>query len=134
MKSTMYQQQKNNFKKVNQIILIPLGILATLFSNSALANEKSNLVVNPSKIVLVAPSNTILFKKPALAIASDTILVTEGYTKTIEEVIKEDKLIIESTITNEVFPLDFDKLYKATPKGSKAKRQNSLSRKSSIKS
>ena len=52
----------------------------------------------------------------------------------IEEVIKEDNLIIESNITNEVFPLDLAKLNIATAKEHTSKHHNSFSDSNALKS
>lgn len=99
--------------------------------------QESNL----SEMIFVSLSNGTKFKKTVLESASDTIKTwNANYKKTIEEVIaednkiiesdidnntsldlestieeviKEDNLIIESNIKNEVFPLDFNSIYKA---------------------
>ena len=90
--------------------IIQLGILAVLISNSVFANgltnEKSDLT--DSQLVV---SDTTILTKPTLNPDSDTIItLVAGYRKTIEEIIKEDNLIIESNITDEVYPLNLDSI------------------------
>lgn len=88
--------------------IIQLGILAVLISNSVFANGKNDLAANQLIV-----SDTTILTKPTLDAVSDTIVTLVGYKKTIEEVIKEDNLIIESNITDEVYPLNIDNIYDA---------------------
>ena len=54
--------------------------------------------------------------------------------KTIEEVILEDKQIIESSLTNEVFPLDFELIKKHENAIKSEKFKNAVFDKSALKS
>lgn len=123
--------------------IIYLGILATMFVNTTVANgiAKEDQNVDQDAIELNLNSVTTTFettlKKPEVASESEVsftdliVNTTKSFEeiieedkkiteykdefyyplildRTIEEVIKEDNQIIESTITNEVFPLDFE--------------------------
>ena len=106
MKSKLNTQQENNFRTVSKLSFIPFGILLVLMSTSAFANNVT------SEINVAAETSTAL-QKPIIVEAEDSISINPSYKKAIEDVIKEDNIIIESTISNEVFPLDFKKIYNA---------------------
>ena len=123
--------------------IVYLGILATMFVNTTVANgiakEDQNLDQDATELNLNSVTATFetTLKKPEVASESEVsftgIVVNtvksfeeiieedkniteykdEFYyplilDRTIEEVIQEDNQIIESTMTNEVFPLDFE--------------------------
>lgn len=101
-------------------------------------NKQNYQEINSSEMSLVSLSNVTELKKPALALESGTIITiiandiktmeeviaannkiieseiknnhTSEMESTIEEVIKQDNQIIESNLTNEVLPLDFDRI------------------------
>lgn len=113
MKSKIHEHQATNFKRVSKTKIIQLGILAVLISNSVFANGLTNEKTDLAGNQLVVSDTTIL-AKPTVDPVSDTIVtLVAGYKKTIEEMIKEDNLIIESKITDEVFPLNIDSIEEA---------------------
>ncbi|MCF6132805.1 hypothetical protein [Flavobacterium wongokense] len=92
---------------------IQFGILAVLISNSVFANGLTNEKNDLTGIQLIVSDTTIL-TKPTLDPDSDTIVtLVAGYRKTMEEIIKEDNLIIESNITDEIYPLNIGSIYDA---------------------
>ena len=97
-------------------------------STSAFANDVAY------ETTLVTESSAVI-QKPAITEEADTtITISASYKKTIEDVIKEDNLIIDSTISNEVYPLDFSKIYKSSSKRNTFKGQNNFSNNPSLKS
>lgn len=121
-----------------------LGILATMFVNTAVANEivkdqnfdqaaiESNLdsVQNTIEVTLkkqvVNSESEFIFTDIAINRTIEEIIeedkkITEFqdedaqqliFATTLEEVIKENNQIIESTLTNEAYPLDFELIKK----------------------
>lgn len=93
---------------------IQFGILAALISNSIFANDLTvqKSVIRDNQFLDSIPSIKNL-TKPTLKVEADTIVIlVAGYKKTMEEIIKEDNLIIESNISNEVYSLDIDSIEK----------------------
>jgi hypothetical protein len=128
--------------------IIYLGILSTVLVNTLSANEiisdqqniENEIVRTESKSNLISNSNSLL-EKPEIKFESESkikesiAVISSNYVKSIEEVIEENKKIIESqeeeylplnlgfsveeiihldnqiiesTISNEVYPLDFE--------------------------
>lgn len=127
MKTKFIKQQENNSRRVSKLSFIPFGILLVFMSTSAFANDVTN------KTIVTAETSPVL-QKPAIVEDADTITISNSYKKTIEDVIKEDNLIIDSTISIEVYPLDFGKFFKSSSKRNKLKAQHSFSNNPSLKS
>ena len=81
------------------------AILVTLLPASAMATipTKVQCPQRYTELQPVAASSTTPLQRPAIAFESETpLLMPAGYTKTIEEVIAEDKLITESKWENDM--------------------------------
>ena len=129
MKSNIYKKQEKSLKRMH----ILFGILAVLIGgNSAFARNLTK-ADNTTETVIAVESDAIHLKKPALDVEYDTITWSESYKKTIEEVIKENNLIIESNATNEAFPLNLACHKKTVSKGRKETCQNCFSHKACLK-
>lgn len=123
---------------MNSKKLFYFGMLLTVLSTTTFANATAvpNYQANSSpELAIVKDSITAILKKPAATSESVDILlpVITNYERPIEEVIKEDNRIIESSVSHEVFPLDFKRL-NPTAKIRKGKPQNCFSRQCCIKS
>ena len=81
------------------------AILVTLLPTSAMATAPTKVQCPQryTELQPVATSSTTPLQRPAVACESETpLLMPAGYTKTIEEVIAEDKLITESKWENDM--------------------------------
>jgi hypothetical protein len=104
MKSKLNKHLENNFKRVSKLTFIPFGILVALMSTSVFANDVTH------ERTIVAEISAVLQKSALTEDADTTKTIRTSYKKTIEDEIEEDNRIIESNISNEVYPLDFDKI------------------------
>ena len=145
-----------------------LGILATMFVNTTVANgiakedQNSDLAATESNIDSVSSNFESTLKKPEVTSESEvsltyTILSSKSIEETIaedkkiteyqeefyypfikdrtkEEVIKEDNQIIESTATDEAFPLDFELIKKYENAFKSEELKNTAFDKKSLKS
>lgn len=82
-------------------------------SNNEVANETDTAVFNPNSVIEAAYAKTVE------EVITENKLITESQEEnfqplslvtTIEDRIAEDNQIIESTVSNEVYPLDFEKI------------------------
>ena len=148
MNSQNHEHQKNNLKNVSKSKIIYLGILASLFVNTTVANgiekdqnQNDDQVNIASNLDNVFTSYGLTLKKPEVTseveinftdLAINTITSVEEIIRedkditefteelvqplvidrTIKEVIKEGKQIIESNLTDETYPLDFELIRK----------------------
>jgi cellulose biosynthesis protein BcsQ len=128
MKSKLNTQQENNFRTVSKVSFIGFGIVVALMGTSAFANNGTQ------KTTLVTETAAALQKQALTTDHDTTITISNSFKKTIEDVIKEDNLIIESNISNEVYPLHFNKIYKTSSKLRKVKGQNRFSQNPSLQS
>lgn len=128
MKTKFNTEQENNFRRVSKLSFIPFGILVALMSPSAFANDVTHKTASIEETFVV-------LQKPAITEETDTIItISTSYKKTIEDVIKEDNLIIDNSISNEVYPLDFNKILKSSAKRNTVKYQNRFSKNLSLQS
>ncbi len=145
MKSTIHEHQKNNQKNVSKISIIFLGLIALSFTTAKAANNFKSQDLDQQEfttlnVKITKQHNSI---NNSESNTSDTTIfnpasvIKNGYVKTNEDVIKENKLItesqeevvrhlalektpedqiaednqiIQSTVSKEVFPLDFEKI------------------------
>lgn len=148
MNSQNHEHQKNNLKNVSKSTIIYLGILASMFVNTTVANgiekvqnQNDDQVSVVSNLDTTSENYEVTLKKPEVTleveisftdlaintIKSDEEIIREDKVitefteelvqplvidRTIEEVIKDDKQIIESNLTDETFPLDFELIRK----------------------
>ena len=140
MKSTNHEHQKSNQKNVSKIAIIFLGLVALSFTTAKAANEfKSQDLDQQELATLTVETSNIneVLNETDTAIFNPASVIKKAYVKTIEDVIVENKLIteskeetvqplylettvedriaehnqiIESTISKESFPLDFEKI------------------------
>lgn len=82
-------------------------------SNSGVSNEAEAIIFDPKSVI------TTTYVKTMEEVIAENKLITEtkeemtqplSIATTIEDKIAEDNQIIESTVSNEVFPLDFEKI------------------------
>lgn len=119
--------------------IIILGLVVLSFTNANAATEFENQFLDQqeSASLILESSNTGVSNETETTIFDPKSVITTTYVKTIEEVLAENKLIteskeeafqplylattiedriaednqiIESTVSNEVFPLDFEKI------------------------
>lgn len=147
--------------------IVYLGILATMFVNTTVANgiakedQNSDLAATESNIDSVSSTFENTLKKPEVTSESESIVnvttnsksteeiieedkkITEYQDefyypliidRTVEEVIKEDNQIIESTVTDQAFPLDFELIKKYENALKSEELKNSAFDKKSLKS
>ena len=140
MKSTNHEHQKSNQKNVSKIAIIFLGLVALSFTNANATTEFETQVLDQEEsatLILETSNNNEVSNETDTEIFNPASVIETTYVKTIEDVIAENKLItesqdetiqhlslettiedrisednqiIESTISNEFFPLDFEKI------------------------
>lgn len=167
MKSTIHEHQKNNVKKVSKTSIIFLGLAVLSLTNGKAANELNTQDLVQQDLATISVANEqqqsqltlvkneiskITFENTGeeAAIFNPNSVIKSNYTKTVEEVINENKLVtetcndvyqpislemsledriaernqvIESTIDNECYPLDFEKINRSL-KNNKACNNN----------
>ena len=115
MRSTIQKFQKNNYSLVSKKSIIYLGLaFVTLFNAQAETTQVNGLDTNITiaaavkaeqyqKSLIEAPAVEYKNQAPVedKTIVNPATLITAATTKSIEEIIAEDKKITESTITNE---------------------------------
>lgn len=139
MNSTNHEHQKNNLKKVSKTSIIFLGLVALSFTNANAATEfdtqvldqqeSATLIVETSNHEVANETDTTVFNpssviestnaKTAEDIMAEDKLITESQVEefqplsidtTIDSKISENNQIIESTVSDEVYPLNFEKI------------------------
>lgn len=152
MNSTNHEHQKSNLKNVSKTTIIFLGLAVLSFNNGKAANELNAQDLVQQDLTTVSVDNTQNQSQLTLmeseiskftienigeetAIFNPATVIKSSYTKSVEEVINENKLvtetcadayqpislemspedkiaesnqIIESNPDNEVYPLDFE--------------------------
>lgn len=145
MKSTIHEHQKNNLKNVSKTSIIFLGLVAWAFTTTQAANEFKSQDLDQQELSTLnveTSSNKEVINEAETAIFNPASVIKTTYVKTIEDVIAENKLItesqeeifqplsiattiedriaednqiIESTISNNFFLLDFEKINAKMP-------------------
>jgi len=131
MKSKTHNYKMEKVKTTGRIRRILLGIVAVAISNLATSNNSVN---DKNSSAIIVSFNRVSIEKPVLH--SDPCIIlpcSETYKKSLQETIKENNLIIESQIVNEVYPLDFKKIYKAQAEHKKMTNQKSFAHKRLLK-
>ncbi|WP_309614004.1 hypothetical protein [Flavobacterium sp.] len=82
-------------------------------SNNEVSNETDTAIFNPASVVETTYVKTIedvIAENKLITESQDETVQHLSIETTIEDRISEDNQIIESTISNEFFPLDFEKI------------------------
>ena len=82
-------------------------------SNNEVSNETDTAIFNPASVIETTYVKTIedvIAENKLITESQDETLQHLSLETTIEDRISEDNQIIESTISNEFFPLDFEKI------------------------
>ena len=85
---------------------------ATVVYNNVVADETEAAVFNPNSVITtyVKTVEDIIAENKVITERIDENVLPLSLETTIEDRIAEDNQIIESTISNEVYPLDFEKI------------------------
>ncbi|MDN3677780.1 hypothetical protein QWY90_10710 [Flavobacterium paronense] len=140
MNSTNHEYQKRNLKNVSKTSIIFLGLVVLSFTNTNATTEFETQVLDQQEsatLILETSSNNEVSNETDIAIFNPSAVIETTYVRTIENVIAENKLIIESkeetvqplsiettvedsidednqiiesTVSKEFFPLDFEKI------------------------
>ena len=82
-------------------------------SNNEVSNETDTAIFNPASVIETTYVKTIedvIAENKLITESQDETVQHLSLETTIEDRISEDNQIIESTISNEFFPLDFEKI------------------------
>ena len=140
MKSTIHEHQKNNLKNVSKTSIIILGLVAFSFTNANATTEFETQVLDlqeSASLNVVTSSKNEVSNETDTAVFNPNSVIKTTNVKTIEDVIVENKLItespeetvqplsleitveyridednqiIESTVSKESYPLDFERI------------------------
>ncbi len=140
MNSTNHEHQKNNLKNVSKSSIIFLGLVALSFTNANAAtefetqlldqqefatlnveiasinqvsNETDTVIFNPNSVVKTTNVKTIedvILENKLITESPEETVQPLSLETTVEDRIAEDNQIIESTVSKESYPLDFEKI------------------------
>ena len=96
-------------KQENQLVFINQEFLKVSVNNS----ETETIIFDPQTVIKISCTKTVegvIAENKLITECKGEIFQALSFEKTTEDSIIEDNLIIESEISNEFFPLDFEKI------------------------
>ena len=98
-----------NTKQENQLVFVQKEFSKVTFNNT----ETETVIFDPQTVIKSTYTKSVeevIAENKLITECKEEIFQSLSLEKTIEDCIAEDNLIIESTISNEFFPLDFEKI------------------------